>query len=398
MKLKEGKTGCVYLIRNEDNGLLKIGYTNNLERRLKQIRKSFEFSGINPRLVVEYIFEHDNYVELEGYLHKEFDGCRVQNEWFDIKDIGLIVEKEKAFSPKEKPKAKQQRMAAPCKINRSHMSNNTEAMTVYKELSINTEVLDLINYESENGLEALLVYTAILLHSEMRKGWLPSTRWTTSLSTLFTDFGISLKKEDKAKLVEALQYLVDLNIISVDEMPKGFTKEFIINTDSSMLDKGQSYMLIRADEFSTILSGKLAEVRQELALYIFFISTVNGAYINLSLEELGETLTNKQYNGGDCDSWLVRLKKEEQDELLQVICWWNLEDITTHRHSKDTSGVQWITRPTLNKVLKRLEDKGIISTITVKCKGFANKSVLCKTEHKPLVKSYYENKGIHINT
>ena len=36
MKLKEGKTGCVYLIRNEDNGLLKIGYTNNLERRLKK--------------------------------------------------------------------------------------------------------------------------------------------------------------------------------------------------------------------------------------------------------------------------------------------------------------------------------------------------------------------------
>ena len=267
-----------------------------------------------------------------------------------------------------------------------------ESMGVHKQFPINRDVLNLIDYSHDRGLDSLVLYSIIMLHYDMRNGWLPSTRWTTSLSTLFTDFGISLKKEDKAKLVEALQYLVDLNIISVDCMPKGFAKEFIINTDSSILDKGQSYMLIRADEFSTILSGKLAEVRQELALYIFFISTVNGAYINLSLEELGETLTNKQYNGGDCDSWLVRLKKEEQDELLQVICWWNLEDITTHRHSKDTSGVQWITRPTLNKVLKRLEDKGIISTIIVKCKGFANKTVLCKTEHKPLVEAYYRRK------
>lgn len=267
-----------------------------------------------------------------------------------------------------------------------------ESTSTYRQLPINREVLSLIDYMSEDGLNALILYSVIVLHNEMRKGWLFTSKWTTSLTTLFTDFGVKLKKDDKTKIVDALQYLVDLSIISVEDMPKGFTKEFIINTDSSMLDKGQSYILIRADEFSTILSGKLAEVRQELALCIFFISTVNGAYINLSLEELGETLTNKQYNGGDCDSWLVRLKKEEQDEILKVVCWWNLEDITTHKHSKDKSGAQWITRPTLNKVLKRLEDKDVISTITVKCKGFTSKSILCKTEHKPLVEAYYRRK------
>ena len=267
-----------------------------------------------------------------------------------------------------------------------------ENTNTYRQLPINREVLNLIDYMSEDGLNALILYSVIVLHNEMRKSWLFTSKWSTSLATLFIDLGVNLKKDDKTKLVDALQYLVDLNIILVDEMSKGFTKEFVINTDSPMLDKGQSYMLIRTDEFSKILSGKLAEVRQELALHIFFISTVNGKYIHHSLEDLGEVLTNKQYNGGDYDNWLVRLKKEEQDELLKVVCWWNLEDMTTHKHSKDESGVQWINRKTLVKVLKRLEDKGIISTITVKCKGFANKTILCKTEHKPLIEAYYRRK------
>lgn len=267
-----------------------------------------------------------------------------------------------------------------------------ESIGVHKQFPINRDVLNLIDYSHDRGLDSLVLYSIIMLHYDMRNGWLPSTRWTTSLSTLFTDVITSLKKEDKAKLVEALQYLVDLNIISVDCMPKGFAKDFIINTESSMLNKGQSYMLIRADELIKVLDGKLVEVKQELALHIFFISTVSGVYVNQTLEDVGEALTNKQYNGGDCDNWLIYMKKEEQDRILDLVCWWNLDKIICHRHSIDKTDVQWINRKTLAKVIKRLGDKNVISTIIVKCKGFANKTVLCKTEHKPLVEAYYRRK------
>ena len=262
----------------------------------------------------------------------------------------------------------------------------------FKCLPISRDVLNQIDCSDDKGLNALMLYATIQLHHEMAKDWLDiKNEWTTSLDSLFVNTKIKLSKEDKSKLVEALQYLNDLKIIYTEAMPKGFAKEFVINPNKCDLAKGKSYMLVRVDEFHRILNGKLAEVRQELALYIFYVSTVDGTHVHQSLADLAERLTDKQYcDSDDCSAWLVGMKKEKTDELLEVVCWWSLEDITTHTHSKDERGNEWITRPTLSKVLKRLDKKGIITTVTVKCKGFANKLVLCKSEHKPLIEAYYE--------
>lgn len=264
----------------------------------------------------------------------------------------------------------------------------------FKCLPISRDVLNQIDCSDDKGLNALMLYATIQLHHEMAKDWLDiKNEWTTSLDSLFVNTKIKLSKEDKSKLVEALQYLNDLKIIYTEAMPKGFAKEFVINPNKCDLAKGKSYMLVRVDEFHRILNGKLAEVRQELALYIFYVSTVDGTHVHQSLADLAERLTDKQYcDSDDCSAWLVGMKKEKTDELLEVVCWWSLEDITTHTHSKDERGNEWITRPTLSKVLKRLDKKGIITTVTVKCKGFANKLVLCKSEHKPLIEAYYERK------
>jgi len=98
-KLKE-EIG-VYLIRNLDNNKLKIGITNNLVRRFKEITKSFNFCGTSPKLKIECYIEYKNNEILEQFLHNELKDFNYQNEWFSIDDINIVLDKLKDFEYKE---------------------------------------------------------------------------------------------------------------------------------------------------------------------------------------------------------------------------------------------------------------------------------------------------------
>ena len=81
-------TSIVYFVRNQYNGLLKIGKTNNLARRLKEIEKSFTFLGMDTqKLSIEAIsycpFNMDN-SQVESYYHDLYKENRVLGEWFNI--------------------------------------------------------------------------------------------------------------------------------------------------------------------------------------------------------------------------------------------------------------------------------------------------------------------------
>ena len=83
----------VYLIRNKQNGLLKIGRTNNIERRYGEIIKNFEFCGMSAsNIILEKFIECSEEVRLERELHKELENYNVQNDWFDIKDYDIVEE------------------------------------------------------------------------------------------------------------------------------------------------------------------------------------------------------------------------------------------------------------------------------------------------------------------
>ena len=84
----------LYLIRNLDTNALKIGITNNLQSRFKDLIATFKHVGINPRLKVECFLECEIkvYTNLEKILHKNFKEYNIQNEWFDIDDINCVLE------------------------------------------------------------------------------------------------------------------------------------------------------------------------------------------------------------------------------------------------------------------------------------------------------------------
>lgn len=89
----------VYVIVNKDSGLSKIGITNNLKVRFRQLKNQ---SGSNLHLLLTLGCER-GYAEmnsvLEAWLHEQFKPKRVVGEWFkltardlvEIRSIGDLV-------------------------------------------------------------------------------------------------------------------------------------------------------------------------------------------------------------------------------------------------------------------------------------------------------------------
>ena len=83
--------GHVYLIRNQD--LYKIGHTENLERRIKQLQ---------PCVLVQSL-ETDRSLNLERELHKQYEDVRLpQSEYFRLSEDQ--VEKVRIALGWKKPK------------------------------------------------------------------------------------------------------------------------------------------------------------------------------------------------------------------------------------------------------------------------------------------------------
>lgn len=82
---KKPKQG-LYLI-SDSNEFLKIGVTNDIKRRIK------ELNSANPRDIKVLFFIKEVYL-LEKILHSEFDKYRINNEWFYYNDSILEIFKK----------------------------------------------------------------------------------------------------------------------------------------------------------------------------------------------------------------------------------------------------------------------------------------------------------------
>jgi hypothetical protein len=159
------KVNGVYLIRNLDNNSLKIGMTDNLKRRLKEIGKSFQFCGVIPKLEVEVFIEYKYNYELEQYLHKEFSNNRIQNEWFDIEDILIVLQKLGEFQYNLKCIdniiTKKEMKTNNYIINPNVITKNDGEINLIK---LDNEFFNLDNYTFKKiGTEGFVIYTYLLM-------------------------------------------------------------------------------------------------------------------------------------------------------------------------------------------------------------------------------------------
>lgn len=70
----------LYIIQNEDNNYVKIGVTNNIDRRLTELQTASD-SNLN---IVYMSPKCDNAYELERRVHDHFSAYRKNGEWFSI--------------------------------------------------------------------------------------------------------------------------------------------------------------------------------------------------------------------------------------------------------------------------------------------------------------------------
>lgn len=98
--------GGVYFIKNNDNGLIKIGKTENISKRYKQINSSFKHCGMNPNLSLVGFVETKYHRELEYFIHNELKKFKVQNEWYSIKSLSIVERTIVNFEEPSKSKSK----------------------------------------------------------------------------------------------------------------------------------------------------------------------------------------------------------------------------------------------------------------------------------------------------
>ncbi len=86
-KVNTRKTACIYFIQCEDNGLIKIGFSNDIEKRFNSLRTQ---SPARLKLLKHM----EGGVELEAKLHNKFKKYRHHGEWFEpSKEILRYIER-----------------------------------------------------------------------------------------------------------------------------------------------------------------------------------------------------------------------------------------------------------------------------------------------------------------
>lgn len=76
---EEGRFGQVYLMGNREYGLVKIGFSNNPEQRLKELQTGCPFP-------ISIFTSFKGSLKREKQLHHQYKDLRVNGEWFKIED------------------------------------------------------------------------------------------------------------------------------------------------------------------------------------------------------------------------------------------------------------------------------------------------------------------------
>lgn len=80
--------GYIYFIKDEIDDIVKIGKTNDIDKRMSRLSTS----NINLKLLC--FFQVDDYTKAENFFHNYFSSFHIKKEWFNIPDDFDLSEKK----------------------------------------------------------------------------------------------------------------------------------------------------------------------------------------------------------------------------------------------------------------------------------------------------------------
>jgi len=92
-KYYDGFDGCIYFIRDNTRNLIKIGYTQDLNKRVNDFNKHYEFCGLESdfSIIACFLTLKDHIKESEKFFHDLFQKFHYRYEWFDINNSELLI-------------------------------------------------------------------------------------------------------------------------------------------------------------------------------------------------------------------------------------------------------------------------------------------------------------------
>lgn len=197
--------GIVYVTTSEIDGLVKIGKTKNLEKRMK------ELSGqgyIRQKCDMVYAIEVDDFDEKEKLLHTIFGKVRAAKTEFFAVDINVVVQTLAAFEgkqvfPKETESSKKETFQqAADAVNSSLLPDGTYSLEV-KSQGVNHKCKGILSVAQ--GV-MMLKKNSVLSISFTEKGI--TKGWINLRKTIDVDENHVLQEDVPCKSVSQAAYLV----------------------------------------------------------------------------------------------------------------------------------------------------------------------------------------------
>ena len=264
-----------------------------------------------------------------------------------------------------------------------------------RTIAISWDSLAKLSYKEENR-EELLVWVLINAGLDAQRGFMEDEMIYSSLESLWdlvTFGGNDLNKQkQRPLLVKALIALHKKGLVKIMtdvELEKiKFTTKLKIKINYT---QNKPYTCIRRDEIGAIFNMNFTDISLGLCAFFSIVSHGGKHYYYQDLNILAKNFSHEHYFEFDnIESWLIGMTNEDLKDMKNIIYYPKKEDIIIKRYSNDEKQEVWTTRPTLDKILKKLHDIGVLSEIETNGGMFGNKIIFCKAQHEKLVRVYYD--------
>lgn len=199
----------------------------------------------------------------------------------------------------------------------------------------------------------------------------PSTLWDNVV------WKVKPTHTDRKNFMESLNRLIDSGLIVLEECSSeklAWSTLAHFNITNLLHEENNAFIIFCNDTFEYFDNCNYNTLSSALQLYLSIVS-----YFDMSqIYEFDEAIRNKEKP--------IDYSYELYGKLnFHISCWASHERLMTTKHSSDKNREQWVSKKTLIKMLKLLEDVGLISIIRIEQDKEKFTNHYCYPRHKRYV-------------